>query len=95
LVDFTHPPRKTDLAGRRFVHQEVVFSLQLLLKRGYDHYFETVAEYNEAQFDLFHALGYPAQKLTCVRPPGEPVPVDTSRPPYLPAVGTGLPPATR
>jgi hypothetical protein len=66
----------------------VVFSLQLL-KRGYDHYFETVAEYNEAQFELFHALGFPAQELSRDRPPGEAVPVDTSRPPYLPAVGTG------
>ena len=72
----------------------MVFSLQLL-KRGYDHYFETVAEYNEAQFELFHALGFPAQELSRDRPPGEAVPVDTSRPPYLPAVGTGPPPATR
>jgi hypothetical protein len=78
-----------------FRPQEVTTALQLL-KRGYDHYFDTVAEYNKAQFDLFHALGYPAQELTCVRPPGDAaVPVDTSRPPYLPAVGTGPPPATR
>jgi hypothetical protein len=77
-----------------FRPQEVTYSLRLL-KRGYDHYFDTVAEYNEAQFELFHALGYPAQELSCARPLSEPVPVDTSRPPYLPPVGTGPPPATR
>jgi outer membrane protein TolC len=77
-----------------FRPQEVTFSLQLL-QRGYDHYFDTVAEYNEAQFDLFHALGYPAQELAKLRPPGDAVPVDTSRPAYLPEVGTGPPPASR
>jgi hypothetical protein len=77
-----------------FRPQEVTTALQLL-KRGYDHYFGTAAEYNEAQFELFHALGFPAQELSKAKPPGEAVPVDTSRPPYLPAVGTGPPPATR
>ncbi len=77
-----------------FRPQEVVFALQLL-KRGYDHYFETVAEYNIAQFELFYALGFPAQEIACVRPPGEPLQVETSRPGYLPPVGTGPPPASR
>jgi outer membrane protein TolC len=77
-----------------FRPQEVVFALQLL-KRGYDHYFETVAEYNIAQFELFYALGFPAQEIACVRPPSEPLPVETERPGYLPPVGTGPPPATR
>ncbi len=77
-----------------FRPQEVTFALQLL-KRGFDHYFGTIAEYNVAQFELFYALGFPAHELICVRPPGEPLPVETSRPGYLPAVGTGPPPATR
>jgi hypothetical protein len=77
-----------------FRPQEVVFALQLL-KRGYDHYFDTVAEYNVAQFELFYALGFPAREVSVVRPPNEPAPVDTTRPGYLPGVGTGPPPATR
>ncbi len=74
--------------------QEVVFALQLL-KISFDEYFTTVADYNRAQFELFHALGYPAREITYVRPPGTVVPVDTSRPDYLPPVGNGPPPATR
>ncbi len=74
--------------------QEVVFSLQLL-NVAFDEYFSTVAEYNRAQFELFHALGYPANEIARLRPTGEVVPVETSRPPYLPPVGNGPPPATR
>lgn len=74
--------------------QEVVFALQLL-KVAFDHYFTTVADYNRAQFELFHALGYPAQEVTTRLLPGELRPVDTARPPYLPPVGNGPPPATR
>ncbi len=74
--------------------QEVVFALQLM-KSSFDEYFTTVAEYNRAQFELFHALGYPAREITCVRPPGSIEPVDTNRPDYLPPVGNGPPPATR
>ena len=74
--------------------QEAVFALQLL-KRAFDEYFTTVAEYNRSQFELFHALGYPARELADLRSPGAPRPVDTSRPPYLPPVGNGPPPATR
>jgi hypothetical protein len=74
--------------------QEVVFALQLL-KTAYDNYFATVAEYNIAQFDMFHALGYPAREISFARPPGAIVPVDTSRPGFLPPVGTGPPPASR
>jgi hypothetical protein len=74
--------------------QEVVFALQLL-KLALDEYFSTVAEYNRAQFELFHALGYPARELAFVQPPGDVQPVDTSRPDYLPSVGNGPPPATR
>ena len=74
--------------------QEAVFALQLL-KRAFDEYFTTVAEYNRSQFELFHALGYPANELALRRPAGQAVPVDTSRPAFLPPVGNGPPPATR
>jgi outer membrane protein TolC len=74
--------------------QEAVFALQLL-KVAFDEYFTTVAEYNRSQFELFHALGYPAREIAELRPPGEPVPVETARPRYLPPVGNGPPPATR
>jgi len=74
--------------------QEVVFALQLM-KQSFDAYFTTVAEYNRAQFELFHALGYPAHEITYARPPGTIEPVDTTRPEYLPPVGNGPPPATR
>jgi hypothetical protein len=74
--------------------QEVVYALQLL-KVAFDEYFATVADYNQAQFQLFHALGYPASEISFLRPPGDVEPVDTTRPAYLPPVGTGPPPATR
>ena len=73
--------------------QEAVYSLQLL-RVAFDEYFTTVAEYNRAQFELFHALGYPAHEVASFRTPGEPLPVDTTRPQYLPPVGNGPPPAT-
>ena len=47
--------------------QEAVYALQLL-KRAFDEYFTTVAEYNRAQFELFHALGYPAREVAQLRP---------------------------
>jgi hypothetical protein len=77
-----------------FRPQEAVFALQLV-KLAYDNYFNTVAQYNIAQFELFHALGYPAQEIASKYRTGEILPVDTSRPAYLPPVGTGPPPATR
>ena len=74
--------------------QEAVFALQLLYT-AFEEYFTTVADYNRAQFELYHALGYPARELAELRTPGTPAPVDTSRPAYLPPVGNGPPPATR
>ncbi|WP_165223835.1 TolC family protein [Aquisphaera insulae] len=74
--------------------QEVVYALELL-QRSFDEYFATVAEYNRAQFAMFHALGYPAREVAELRLPGEPIPVETSRPGYLPPVGNGPPPASR
>jgi hypothetical protein len=74
--------------------QEVVYALKLL-KLAFDEYYGTVADYNTAQFELFHALGYPAREISSFRTTGEIGPVNTSRPGYLPPVGTGPPPATR
>ncbi len=74
--------------------QEAVFALQLLYV-AFNEYFATVGDYNRAQFELFHALGYPAREVTALRMPGEVLPVNTARPPYLPPVGNGPPPATR
>jgi outer membrane protein TolC len=83
-----------DVLVEVFRPQEVVFALQLL-KITIDEYFTTVADYNRAQFELFHALGYPAREIASIHPPGDIQPVDTSRPSYLPPVGNGPPPATR
>ena len=74
--------------------QEVVYALQLMMV-AFDEYFTTVADYNRSQFELFHALGYPAREITYLQTPGTVEPVDTSRPTYLPPVGNGPPPATR
>jgi hypothetical protein len=74
--------------------QEAVYSLELL-NVAFNEYFTTVAEYNRAQFELFRALGYPAQEVAIQHPTGELLPVDTARPSYLPPVGNGPPPATR
>ena len=74
--------------------QEAVMSLENLLV-SYDQYFATVAEYNRVQFELFHALGYPAREVSALHPPGTVEAVDTSRPGYLPEVRPGPPPANR
>jgi outer membrane protein TolC len=74
--------------------QEAVFALDLL-RLAFEEYFNTVAEYNKAQFELFHALGYPAQEVALEHLPGELRPVDLARPNFLPPVGNGPPPATR
>ncbi|QEH34497.1 Outer membrane efflux protein [Aquisphaera giovannonii] len=74
--------------------QEAVFALQLL-QVAFNEYFTTVADYNRSQFELFHALGYPAREIAQLRPAGDAVPVDIQRPGYLPPVGNGPPPATR
>ena len=48
--------------------QEAVYALQLL-QRAFEEYFTTVAEYNRAQFELYHALGILRVKLPMsVRP---------------------------
>jgi outer membrane protein TolC len=65
--------------------QEVVAALQQL-QLAYVNYFRTVADFNRAQFRLFHALGYPAHLLACERSPGPLVPVETGRPFPMPPV---------
>jgi outer membrane protein TolC len=77
-----------------FRPQEAVYSLELL-NVAFDEYFTTVADYNRAQFELFHALGYPAREIAEAWTPGPILPVETERPPYLPPVGHGPPPASR
>jgi outer membrane protein TolC len=74
--------------------QEAVYALRLLYT-AFEEYFGTISEYNRAQFELFHALGYPAREVSLAKSPGEILPVDTSRPKYLPGVGNGPPPASR
>ena len=64
----------------------MVYALRLL-KLAFDEYFTTVADYNRAEFELFHALGYPAKEITYFRPPGNVEPVDTD--------ATALPPRCR
>ena len=72
--------------------QEAVYALQLL-QVAFDEYFTTVAEYNRAQFELFHALGYPARGGRGSARPGEVLPVDTGAA-TLPAPGGQRPAAT-
>jgi len=62
--------------------QEAVAALQLL-NRAYDQYFIAVNNYNRAQFQLYHALGYPSRILSWDRRMGEIQAVDTSRPPEM------------
>jgi hypothetical protein len=75
-----------------FRPEEVVYSLEML-KIAFDEYFTTVAEYNRAQFELYHALGYPSVELSTLQSPGEILPVNSERPGYLPPVGNGPPPS--
>jgi hypothetical protein len=74
--------------------QEAVRALDQLM-RSYDLYFATVAEYNRAQFELYHAVGYPARSVSDYQAAGDPVPVDLERPFGLPPVTEGPPPANR
>lgn len=74
--------------------QEAVVALQDL-QTSYDQYFATVADYNRAQFELYHAVGYPALEIATNQTAGEPMPTDTSRPHYMPAVEVGPPAATK
>ncbi len=70
--------------------QEVVAAL-IQLQQAYMNYYRSIADFNRSEFRLFYALGFPAEILACQRPPGQPEPVDTTRPPYMPCV-TAPPP---
>jgi outer membrane protein TolC len=61
------------------------------VERAYDRYFLAVGEYNRAQFQLYHALGYPAGVLECERNNGDIRPVDTNRPPQMAPVNAPEP----
>jgi outer membrane protein TolC len=86
--------RFANMLNQVYRPQEVVYALKLL-HTAFNNYFATVADYNTAQFDLFHALGYPAREIEYFRPPDGILPVDTTRPGFLPPVGTGPPPPPR
>ncbi len=62
--------------------QEAVAALQQL-QTAYDRYFTAIGAYNQAQFGLYHALGFPARILATERLVGAVQPVDASRLPPL------------
>jgi outer membrane protein TolC len=62
--------------------QEAVAALQQL-QQAYLNYYTSANDYNRAQFRLFRALGYPAQRLACGGVLGPTVPVDACRPPQM------------
>ncbi|MFO0843600.1 MAG: hypothetical protein U0797_14565 [Gemmataceae bacterium] len=70
--------------------QEVANAL-MQLKVAFDEYFNTVAEYNVAQFDLFHAAGLPRPGAFDLLGPGEVLPWTRHGRGYLPPVGAGPP----
>jgi outer membrane protein TolC len=55
--------------------QEVTAALRQLLQ-AYLSYYSSVNDYNRAQFQLYHALGYPAQNMAGNKAWGDPQPVD-------------------
>ncbi len=59
---------------------EAVDSLRQV-QRAYENYYTSVGDYNRAQFQLYRALGYPADLVACQ--PGDIQPVDTTRPPQM------------
>jgi outer membrane protein TolC len=62
--------------------QEAVAALQQL-NRAYETYYAAINNYNRAQFQLYRALGFPAQIVVCKTPVGEVETIDTSRPPSM------------
>ena len=62
---------------------------------SYDRYFAAIAEYNKSQFELYHALGYPAREVSYLDSIGEIMDVYLERPFDLPVVYDGPPTATR
>ena len=85
LAELDKTDRTDDIpirVGRAF---DVIDALRAL-SRAYDRYFQSASDYNRAQFQLYHALGYPAGVVACERTQGPILPVDTNRPPPLPPV---------
>jgi outer membrane protein TolC len=66
---------------------EVIDALRSL-SRAYNAYFASANDYNRAQFQLYRALGYPAEIVSCERTPGPILPVDVTRPPQMAPVCT-------
>ena len=62
--------------------QEAVAALQQL-QQAYINYYTSANDYNRAQFRLYRAMGYPAQRLACGDAFGAVIPVDPSRPPQM------------
>ena len=69
--------------------QEVTAAL-LQLQQAYGNYYTSINDYNRAEFRLYHALGYPAQRLTHSPEWGDPQPVDCARPPQMAASQAGI-----
>lgn len=83
-----------DVLTQLFRPQEAIRALQELLD-SYERYFSTIAEYNKAQFELYHAIGYPAREVTSTQSLGDDMDVDGQRPFNLPMVIDGPPASTR
>jgi outer membrane protein TolC len=62
--------------------QEAVAAVQQL-SRAYDQYFIAINGYNRAEFELFHAMGYPSRILAWERRTGDIQPIDTTRRPEM------------
>jgi hypothetical protein len=60
--------------------QEVVQAIEAL-NAAYQQYSSAVNEFNTAQFDLYHALGHPAQWVTCQSEPAIGAPLLPPLPP--------------
>jgi outer membrane protein TolC len=59
--------------------QEVVAAI-MALNNAYDEYSGSIREYNAAQFEVYRALGQPAQWVTCQNTPAPTAPAPTSGP---------------
>lgn len=86
--------RFNDVLYQVYRPQEVVKAIEQLMN-SYDQYYGSIADYNRAQFEMFHALGYPAAEIALTQPPGEAIDVDLQRPFNLPPVIDGPPAANR
>ncbi len=69
---------------------EVIDALRSL-SRAYDAYFTSVNDFNRAQFQLYRALGYPAEIVARDQNPGPFLPVDVNRPPQMAPACTPAP----